>query len=667
MDRTPRRVFGILALTLVAAASASARRQTPAAGADGRTYRWVGTATLAYAFEPAVEFRANDFKGSLRDDRTVRVVMKERRSSDVHDASGRLVGRIIFLEDGGSTWTGRVSDTEVHLDVIKMLGDQSDRGKAGAAGVIYRSLVTPNPIEAALPDGTYCFSLWTSAIKYVFTLTEPGRPNEVSNEQSINGMTAGDCSLVRKIALVRSPVTTDALVAGLAGPARPGEQREGRSRTLVNGAMTGDYRLVTGGTTAVASWNLRHQLNVEGAITAVDPAWRPKFQSTTTVTASIPESLGATGKFRFTLSDVSREPGVTMNSGIGTSLDLRFSGTQPGAMTEATQTADGYTIETTASATSASVSITALDYGAWGRLKAEVNVDGEWYDCLAPDGATTVTLPLDADGNHIWDTWEKNSGIAGRPANEDVEDVPVGGSKGDGLSNFEEYRGFMVQGDWVTTDPKTKELFIFDETTLGLGLTYKTGLMLYQIEQSEMSRARVVNFNRGRSTLGPQKALHLKEAELDPGTLGITNPRVGTPNQVSEILLDFWQLMAESAPNAIESTVAHEIGHGLSIDHHGDWSERSCRLGPKGLYAPWGGVLSGDRTCVMSYSGANYYTSWDGKCYTYPWPSSFGTEYCTVKTGTGLNSGARRMEDGRALPVSGDATMGNCVSQMRVK
>ncbi len=701
-----------LAIAVLTIGASASRPNAQTASPPPAENRWTGTASgearrtgIGAYILPAVGTEpggpANQ-SGDVVTSWTARIQLKEGQALSVKDATGNVVGRLVPLVDDGSTITlgisGRMSETNPYGDVQHWDYTGKDvapearivsmGGGAFSGGWVYYSLTDSDPLKDILPNGSYSLlgqPVVFNGFSVRVTRISKGHPDQ----PHINTMrTGGNGSWVAGYALWTwsrltpaeraskgfgdegTSITADGVREALTATAvamRRITAADPRTFVVASGAMAGSYRFVNDVSTLTATWNITRRVQIDGAITATDPAWRPKMLARTTLTASIPEAVGGTGKFRFTLFDVSREPGTTLNSGRGTGLDLRFADDQPVPMTAATETADGWTIETTSLAASASVSVTALDYGAWGRLKAEVNVDGEWYDCLAPDRKSSVTLPVDADENHIWDTWERNAGLTGHPATEDAEEEPVGGSKGDGFSNYEEYRGFTVHGTWVSTDPRTKDLFIFDEAGMGTGLANQTGLLLYLIEQDEMNSQRVVNFNRGTASAGAQKAIHLKDQGLDPGTLGLTKPRVGTPNQVREVLVDLLQLADETADQALESTIAHEIGHALSIDHHGDWTERSCRLGPKGLYAPWGGVLSGDRGCVMSYSGANYYTSWDGKCYTYTWPQSFGTAFCTTKTGTGLNAGAQHIENGHALPVSGDATYGNCIAQMRLK
>jgi len=75
----------------------------------------------------------------------------------------------------------------------------------------------------------------------------------------------------------------------------------------------------------------------------------------------------------------------------------------------------------------------------------------------------TFILPQDSNGNGIPDSWETvfcpgNTCPTGR---EDADGGPVNGApSGDGFAALDEYRGFIVSGVHVSTDPRQKNLFV---------------------------------------------------------------------------------------------------------------------------------------------------------------------------------------------------------------
>jgi len=89
--------------------------------------------------------------------------------------------------------------------------------------------------------------------------------------------------------------------------------------------------------------------------------------------------------------------------------------------------------------------LTATDCGGMAVIKA---------------GGFTFVLPQDSNANGIADIWEARFGGNLSPV-EDTDTGPVVNlSIGDGISNFDEYRGFMVSGQHVRTDPRQKDLFV---------------------------------------------------------------------------------------------------------------------------------------------------------------------------------------------------------------
>lgn len=116
------------------------------------------------------------------------------------------------------------------------------------------------------------------------------------------------------------------------------------------------------------------------------------------------------------------------------------------------------------------INITCNDYGAYGKLKVSVKVKGNWYEADA-DGAPDkfITIPTDFNNNKIADYWEKQNNVFGLAADWDEDPTPSGQARnGDGMTNYEEYRGFMVDDgsggkEHIRTQPKEKEIFVIDE------------------------------------------------------------------------------------------------------------------------------------------------------------------------------------------------------------
>jgi hypothetical protein len=158
------------------------------------------------------------------------------------------------------------------------------------------------------------------------------------------------------------------------------------------------------------------------------------------------------------------------------------------------------------------------------------------------------------------------------------------------------------------------------------------------------------------------------DVRLDPGVIGYAPPRIGTPNENEEVQIDTVQLAA-FVSEAVDSTVAHEMGHAVGVHHHGAWEVGTCGArADKKLVAIWRGAHGGDQQCVMAYAGADYYKPEDRRCREFVWPSAWGGSFCRSKAGTGINAGPPRLvASGLPLPVSGDASRGDCAHQIRLK
>lgn len=82
---------------------------------------------------------------------------------------------------------------------------------------------------------------------------------------------------------------------------------------------------------------------------------------------------------------------------------------------------------------------------------------------LGADGDYTVSIPYDWDVDALADSWEAQHGAAGDAPGKDKDDTPAGdGTRGDGLSAYEEYRGLVWRGTWMEFDPTQKDMFVMN-------------------------------------------------------------------------------------------------------------------------------------------------------------------------------------------------------------
>ena len=117
--------------------------------------------------------------------------------------------------------------------------------------------------------------------------------------------------------------------------------------------------------------------------------------------------------------------------------------------------------------TGATVSVRANDRAAVGILKvhASFNYEDPVSGSRTPTGTKNaeISIPLDNNGNDIADGWEDDHIHDYNPWDDKENGPGINMHTGDALTVFEEYRGFMVQGEPKSTKPTEKDVFIFSE------------------------------------------------------------------------------------------------------------------------------------------------------------------------------------------------------------
>jgi hypothetical protein len=231
----------------------------------------------------------------------------------------------------------------------------------------------------------------------------------------------------------------------------------------------------------------------------------------------------------------------------------------------------------------AQATISAFDFGAWGTLQITAQ-DEQGRDLKVHVRGREVSemrVPLDENHNHIADAWEiENVGDLRGQDNDDQETQPKGKSDcpGDGLSLYEEYRGFRVQGDHIRADPKKKDLFLCDNTTgkvaaAGMDLFESaTKLKVWRMTYEEMGSDRLINRNGAGGTA------HVVDQHgilIEDGPNGIDPRQVPTSEKAPfgpPVLTLFVQLPPgrSYASGDGQADVAHELCHAVGLCHHGD-------------------------------------------------------------------------------------------------
>lgn len=159
--------------------------------------------------------------------------------------------------------------------------------------------------------------------------------------------------------------------------------------------------------------------------------------------------------------------------------------------------------------------IKSHDYGASGKLSVTIKVDGVYFQATCDEWTNNyINIPYDMDNNRIADKWELDNFVTGYPPNWDEDPIPGGqATNGDGMTNYEEYRGFSIltaEGIYVhkRMDPTQKEMFIIDPDLVISISAWKnlTGITIYRLTESlvygnravdDILQYKWVNFCRG--------------------------------------------------------------------------------------------------------------------------------------------------------------------------
>lgn len=253
-----------------------------------------------------------------------------------------------------------------------------------------------------------------------------------------------------------------------------------------------------------------------GGVARPGPDSEKSFKVTIT-----PESFKA--KIRFRLVSRSSEKGVALNAGNETTPDLTFRKQE--GFVEPAENAD--TIATRESVNSATVKVTARDYGAFGEIQAELLAPSDVKILLKTE---KIKVLKDEDANNIEDAWDNKYPAAGndKKGDADVDGKPaVAKVKGDWLTRYEEYRGFFVLGTWTDTDPGVIDWFFVDvdkiDQLADMTSAIFNNMGLRRLATDEVDRDGVVNFNRGHASKIAQKATQITNSDQVGGGWGLTN------------------------------------------------------------------------------------------------------------------------------------------------
>jgi hypothetical protein len=414
-------------------------------------------------------------------------------------------------------------------------------------------------------------------------------------------------------------------------------------------APSGILELYGGDTNADASWTVSWNLapvppNLDVVVTIPDyDTWRPTAgKNETDITGNlltiqaqlVQKSTGQTAigivpeKWSFSLPDVSNEPGVAMNwpsmqdriDPKNSPPDMTFNKQINAALSPFLTISNNDTLaeindpSQTPSPQQVQVILVPFDWGGWATLNVSATVFGVpikgHLQLAAGQNIPDILLPKrQSVSQHVADVWKTQNNVPlSTPDSDDSETNPDGlpGCVGDGLTLYEEYRGFMENGKHIEGDPNKKDFFIQNligaDAEPGIWLfTELSGLNVHKdLQKDEMDGfrtptvpgtgfgTRLINFNHAQGAHEvDQHGVFMVTCKLLGGKTFFSVPGVhGRPGITESICMQnrdftgFFSLNpsethagAITPQNALvqyDVGVAHELFHSAGIDHHGD-------------------------------------------------------------------------------------------------
>ena len=415
--------------------------------------------------------------------------------------------------------------------------------------------------------------------------------------------------------------------------------------------------------------------------------------------------------FEWELLDTSREPGIAINwpgearVNDKKEFDLRF---EPQGDQVAESPDNRKMVRAVRNTAEDKAIITPYDWGGWSTLKVTAVLRGGRRLVGRFQGASedNMRLPKRKPFSLIADTWLEQWNLSGRQDDADDDEDPKGdGNAGDGLTLYEEHRGFYENRRHGEGNPQRKDYFAVNkagsEVDAGLELFRRlTGLRVHPLLlQGEMSSDRVINGNYSSS---PHRVDQHAVVYKNAGYSGFSRA-AGGPANPQDIEYVGLQTAFPAIPTAdaqidcTTATIAHEALHTVNVWHHGRGDKTVTWTGAAGLLLENGvavraldenrnditaaqikslgargeevtlgvdgGQHSGVEDCVMRYDNAIGYFSKTDPAVRYVTGGEIpGAQLCDGVTGAGVNAPGRNSPQ----PRFGDAKIGNCRSQILV-
>lgn len=504
------------------------------------------------------------------------------------------------------------------------------------------------------------------------------------------------------------------------------QQPMGANRNVLIGSHTETMEIADGKSTTTITWSLSSKPVYSELIVTPEnyDTWLPepgRDELSKSTVMKIDLELRSTNgqplrvrakKFELTLCNTSKEPGITINYPVSPRAnqlpDLRF---LPMGMGESISEDQFLSIRCNDGSTG-KVSIGSYDGGGFTTLTAvailEDNTRIEGH-LLISGGNTEIPIPKRPANSKIAVAWLVANN---NPGDGDDNDISTGNTNdGDGLTAYEEYRGIILEGAFQRLNPNKKELGVWGKRT-DIALFYDgfkwfenaSAIKILRFDENEIGTSKRLNKNVSTAHSYDQFVLKFEKNSLPDGEFGKTFGGPGLPSSISKTIIDIDQA-ARKYQNTVRyfnalnipipytfgefvaNAVAHELGHGVNINHHGP-SGTSINLDgivsvPNPMlhvYLPNGDELtdshyhllgsagraeeqaSGNVSCLMNYLPGYDYCAKDvnGVLHFYMIPEDLpiGRIFCTSQAGTGINTKPNYF---------GNAPNGNCLSQIKLR
>jgi hypothetical protein len=311
---------------------------------------------------------------------------------------------------------------------------------------------------------------------------------------------------------------------------------------------------------------------------------------------------------RINLENVSREPGIAGNAPLDPPLiedwgDLVLRAEDNPGM-KITSKGGNHAVAVS-SANPARVVIGARDGGAYGILRVDALLkSGRYVDGTLQERPLLRDIPIPRRTlpSKVGDAFRVATSALGDDDSDDETDPPGNPmSKGDGLTLYEEYRGFFQDGKFFRGDPKKKDFFICN---LQKDERFKEGIKIFaaastlavhsDLKPGEM-KDRCINFNQAVGRRVEQHGVIIfgfktaivnqgKSTPISKMCMAYTSStkRDTTPKDYQGVYVAA-DLEAPEAPaqvirggatvtgkDRVAVCLAHELFHTVNVDHHGD-------------------------------------------------------------------------------------------------